>query len=156
MSNPTRLSSLALLVAVALISAPAATFGQKALVYCPVAIDAAGCDRVVTALSGDDFPDGVLRGFDGTDGTVDLSVVDLADYAAFIVPSLADGEQRPYDLLRSAAVMARFQDARVGRVGVWSGTPRREAVITAWIDALGGWRRRCGDHGGCGASGHVG
>jgi hypothetical protein len=156
MSNPTRLSSLALLVAVALISAPAATFGQKALVYCPVAIDAAGCDRVVTALSGDDFPDGVLRGFDGTDGTVDLSVVDLADYAAFIVPSLADGEQRPYDLLRSAAVMARFQDARVGRVGVWSGTPDQgQEDLDAKLSLLRGLTRWAAGGGGVGTTGVV-
>src|SRR2546422_4740071 len=40
---------------------------QKALVYCPVAIDSIGCHNVVAALSGPNgpFPGGVDRGYDG-------------------------------------------------------------------------------------------
>src|SRR2546426_9739115 len=43
---------------------------DKALVYCPVAIDSAGCDQIVATLSGPDgpFPGGVDRGDDGTAG----------------------------------------------------------------------------------------
>src|SRR3989442_7829821 len=43
---------------------------DKALVYCPVAIDSAGCDQIVATLSGPDgpFPGGVDRGYDGTAG----------------------------------------------------------------------------------------
>src|SRR2546425_12677089 len=65
---------------------------DKALVYCPVAIDSAGCDQIVATLSGPDgpFPGGVDRGYDGTAGTVDLATADLSPYAVFIIPSLAD------------------------------------------------------------------
>ena len=65
---------------------------QKALIYCPVAIDSIGCHNVVGALSGPNgpFPNGVDRGYDGTAGTVDLATDDLSPYAVFIIPSLAD------------------------------------------------------------------
>ena len=42
------------------VCAPAAR-AQKALVYCPVGVDAAGCDRIVTALT-PAFAGGVDRG----------------------------------------------------------------------------------------------
>src|SRR5215471_6756978 len=80
-------------------SAPA----QKALVYCPVGIDATGCDRIVTALQSK-FADGVDRGYDGSNGTLDLRTIDLNHYAVFVVPSLADDDDKqPYAVLRAAS-----------------------------------------------------
>src|SRR2546428_9277517 len=99
---------------------------QKALVYCPVAIDSIGCDHVVAALSGPNglFPNGVDRGYDGTAGTVDLATADLSPYAVFIVPSLADDSlSKPYDLLRNSRIAYRLSVALQGRLIVWSGTP---------------------------------
>jgi hypothetical protein len=119
-----RLSIVGLLGIVGLLTLPASGNAQQALVYCPVGIDTTGCDRIVAALSGDRFPHGVVRGFDGSGGTVDLAAVDPDDYAVFMIPSLADDAQnRPYDVLRSAAVRSRFGGARVTRVVVWSGSP---------------------------------
>ncbi|MFL5493448.1 MAG: beta strand repeat-containing protein, partial [Gemmatimonadales bacterium] len=105
---------------------PTPAAAQKALVYCPVSIDAAGCGAIVTALGGDAtlFPGGVDGGYDGTQGTVDLATVDLAVYGAFLVPSLADGAgATPYGLLRNPTISARLKAAFIGRVAVWSGTP---------------------------------
>src|SRR5437899_584713 len=99
---------------------------QKALVYCPVAIDSIGCHNVVAALLGPDgpFPNGVDRGYDGTAGTVDLETADLSPYAAFIIPSLADDSvSKPYDLLRNSRIAYRLSLALQGRLVVWSGTP---------------------------------
>src|SRR5437899_5976490 len=99
---------------------------QKALVYCPVAIDSIGCHNVVAALLGPDgpFPNGVDRGYDGTAGTVDLETADLTPYAAFIIPSLADDSvSKPYDLLRNSRIAYRLSLALQGRLVVWSGTP---------------------------------
>src|SRR5437867_6268816 len=94
---------------------------QKALVYCPVAIDSIGCHNVVAALLGPDgpFPNGVDRGYDGTAGTVDLETADLSPYAAFIIPSLADDSvSKPYDLLRHSRIAYRLSRALQGqRVG---------------------------------------
>ena len=61
---------------------------QKALVYCPVGVDATGCNTIVAALAADAtrFPDGVDAGYDGTSGTVDLAGGDLSGYAVFVVP----------------------------------------------------------------------
>ena len=70
---------------------PATAAAQKALVYCPVNVDATGCNAIVTALTGPAFPLGVHRAYDGTGGTVDLKAVDLFSYSVFVVPSLADG-----------------------------------------------------------------
>src|SRR2546428_14074918 len=98
----------------------------KALVYCPVAIDSAGCDQIVATLSGPDgpFPGGVDRGYDGTAGTVDLATADLSPYAVFIIPSLADDSvSKPYDLLRNSRIAYRLSLALQGRLVVWSGTP---------------------------------
>jgi hypothetical protein len=99
---------------------------QKALVYCPVAIDSIGCHNVVVALLGPTgpFPNGVDRGYDGTAGTVDLATADLSPYAVFIVPSLADDSvSKPYDLLRISRIAYRLSLALQGRLVVWSGTP---------------------------------
>src|SRR5213594_841485 len=99
---------------------------QKALVYCPVAIDSIGCHNVVAALLGPNgpFPSGVDRGYDGTAGTVDLATADLSPYAVFIIPSLADDSvSKPYDLLRNSRIAYRLSVALQGRLIVWSGTP---------------------------------
>src|SRR2546428_4288809 len=99
---------------------------QKALVYCPVAIDSIGCHNVVAALLGPTgpFPNGVDRGYDGTAGTVDLATADLGPYAVFIIPSLADDSvSKPYDLLRISRIAYRLSLALQGRLVVWSGTP---------------------------------
>src|SRR5580765_1694927 len=86
-----RLAAVA--VGVASVALPSALNAQKALVYCPVGIDAAGCNTIVAAINADAtrFPDGADAGYDGTQGTVDLATVDLSSYAVFVVPSLADG-----------------------------------------------------------------
>ena len=77
---------------------------QKALVYCPVGVDATGCDRIVTALSAK-FTEGVDRAYDGSAATVDLEKVDLQHYSVFVVPSFADdGDKQPYALLRKVAI----------------------------------------------------
>jgi len=69
--------------------------GQKALVYCPVGVDATGCDRIVSALQSK-FA-GVDRGYDGSNGTLDLRAIDLNHYSVFVVPSLADdADKQPY------------------------------------------------------------
>src|SRR5437870_3876850 len=99
---------------------------QKALIYCPVAIDSIGCHNVVGALSGPNgpFPNGVDRGYDGTAGTVDLATADLSSYAVFIIPSLADDSvSKPYELLRNSRIAYRLSLALEGRLVVWSGTP---------------------------------
>ena len=70
--------------------APAAQ-AQKALVYCPVGIDATGCDRIVAALQ-PKFPDGVERGYDGTNSTVDLMKVDLEHYEGRLVYTVDVGD----------------------------------------------------------------
>ena len=117
---------LATLVAAAWLAlTPARAEAQKALVYCPVGVDAAGCNTIVAALTTSAlFPDGVDAGWDGTSGTVDLAGGDLSGYAVFVVPSLADGaDVQPYSLLRNATIAGRIQAAFMGRVAVWSGTP---------------------------------
>ena len=119
-----RLATLAAAACLAL--APVRAEAQKALVYCPVGIDAAGCNTIVAALAASStlFPDGVDAGYDGTSGTVDLAGGDLSGYAVFVVPSLADGpDVQPYSLLRNGTIAGRIQSAFVGRVAVWSGTP---------------------------------
>src|SRR3989454_2513319 len=121
---------------VAIAGAPVAALGvavyavavtpQKALVYCPVAIDSIGCDHVVAAVSGPNglSPNGVDRGYDGTAGAVALATADLSPYAVFIVPSLADDSlSKPYDLLRNSRIAYRLSVALQGRLIVWSGTP---------------------------------
>src|SRR2546427_7558245 len=64
---------------------------DKALVYCPVAIDSAGCDQIVATLSGPDgpFPGGVDRGDDGTAGTAGPATPDPSPLPIFIFSSPA-------------------------------------------------------------------
>ncbi|HEV8448318.1 MAG TPA: Ig-like domain-containing protein [Gemmatimonadaceae bacterium] len=108
--------------------------GQKALVYCPVGVDATGCDRIVSALQ-PKFAGGVDRGYDGSNGTLDLKSIDLDHYSVFVVPSLADdGDKQPYAALR--AVAARLHLAINGRVAVYSGAPDQGNLNRADKDAL--------------------
>src|SRR5207244_13166890 len=94
----------------------AALRASQALVYCPAGIDVAGCDLIVESLTAA-FPGGVVRAYNGTSGTVDLARADLAPYAVFIVPSLADnGDTKPYDLLRNAGVGERLRTVVRGRI----------------------------------------
>jgi len=114
-------------------SAPAA-HAQKALVYCPVGVDATGCDRIVSALQ-PKFAAGVDRGYDGSNGTLDLTAIDLNHYSVFVVPSLADdGDKQPYAVLRAAA--ARLHLAINGRVAVYSGAPDQGNANRADKDAI--------------------
>jgi hypothetical protein len=115
----------ALAVVCGLTLLPAALSAQKALVYCPVGVDATGCNNVVNALtSGGGFPDGVQRAYNGTEGTLDLATADLSGYAVLVVPSLSDnGSKQPYGLLRSSEIAAKLSGVFTGRVAVWSGTP---------------------------------
>jgi hypothetical protein len=80
---------LPMTAALALAVAPRLLHAQKALVYCPVTVDASGCSIAKTALSAA-YPGGVETGFDGSAGTVDLKTVDLFQYSVFVVPSLAE------------------------------------------------------------------
>ena len=116
---------------------PATANAQKALVYCPVSIDATGCNAIVTALTGPAYPLGVDRGYDGTDGTVDLKTVDVFSYTVFIVPSLADdATSQPYAKLRDPEVVEHLKAALIGRIAMWSGTPDQGAANRAMKDAL--------------------
>ena len=146
----------AALLSASLLVAPAAVQAQKALVYCPVGIDASGCNAIVTALnaSPSPFPGGVDGGYDGSQGTVDLATADLSGYAVFVVPSLADGAgTQPYGLLRDATIAARLQAAFMGRVAVWSGTPdvgsTNRSAKDGLIRNLASWARpdAAGTHG---------
>src|SRR6185503_12017177 len=86
---------------------------NKALVYCPVGIDVTGCDKIVASLNGRFGT--IDRGYDGTNGTVNIATVDLHHYSVFIVPSLADGDaSQPYARLRAAA--PKLKMALNGRV----------------------------------------
>ena len=150
-------SRLAILAAAAWLAlTPARAEAQKALVYCPVGVDATGCNTIVAALAASStlFPDGVDAGYDGTSGTVDLAGGDLSGYAVFVVPSLADGpDVQPYTLLRNGTIAARLQAAFMGRVAVWSGTPdvgsTNRAAKDNLIRNLAGWARAdaAGTHG---------
>ena len=148
-----RLATLAAAAWLAL--TPVLAEAQKALVYCPVGIDAAGCNTIVAALaSSTSFPDGADAGYDGTSGTVDLAGGDLSGYAVFVVPSLADGpDVQPYSLLRNATIAGRIQAAFVGRVAVWSGTPdvgsTNRTAKDGLIRSLAAWAKAdaAGSHG---------
>lgn len=129
-----RIVTAAVAAVLALAASAPAVYAQKALVYCPVGIDATGCDRIVTALQ-PTFGDGVDRGYDGTNGTVDLSKIDLHHYGVFVVPSLADdATKQPYALLRSVA--SRLHFAITGRVAVYSGAPDQGNSNRSDKDAL--------------------
>ena len=126
------------------LATPATARAQKALVYCPVNVDASGCNTIVTALTGAAFPLGVDRGYDGTGGTVDLKTVDLFAYAVFVVPSLADlAGSTPYAKLRDVEVVEHLKAALIGRIALWSGTPDQgtanRAMKDALIQNLAGW-----------------
>jgi VCBS repeat-containing protein len=125
-------ATLAAAIALALSASPA--HAQKALVYCPVNVDASGCDRIVSALQSK-FTDGVDRGFDGSNGTLDLKKIDLNHYGVFVVPSLADDDNKqPYAVLRSVAT--RLHMAINGRVAVYSGAPDQGGSNRADKDAV--------------------
>jgi len=130
--------ALALAAVVALLGArPATANAQKALVYCPVSVDATGCNAIVAALTGPAYPLGVDRGYDGTDGTVDLKAVDLFSYSVFVVPSLADDStSQPYAKLRDPEVAEHLKAALIGRIAMWSGTPDQGATNRTMKDAL--------------------
>src|SRR5689334_18260070 len=116
---------------------PATANAQKALVYCPVSIDATGCNAIVAALTGPAYPLGVDRGYDGTDGTVDLKAVDLFSYSVFVVPSLADdATSQPYARLRDPEVVEHLKAALIGRIAMWSGSPDQGATNRTMKDAL--------------------
>jgi hypothetical protein len=131
-------------VLLALVFGPRLAEAQKALVYCPVAIDATGCATIKTALTSA-YPGGVETGFDGTQGTVDLKTVDLFQYSVVVVPSLADDSLAPYALLRDATVASKLRAALLGRRAFWSGTPDQGVVSTtrpqkdALIQNLAAW-----------------
>jgi hypothetical protein len=116
---------------------PVATQAQKALVYCPVNVDATGCNAIVNALTGPAYPLGVDRGYDGTGGTVDLKMVDLFTYSVFVVPSLADGStSQPYARLRDPEVVEHLKAALIGRIAMWSGSPDQGATNRGMKDVL--------------------
>src|SRR6476469_5428688 len=134
---PARLATL--VSAAALLLIPATSYAQKALVYCPVGIDATGCNTIVAAIGADAarFPGGADAGYDGTQGTVDLASADLSAYAVLVVPSLADGAGvQPYSLLRDGTIAARIKAAFMGRTAAWSGTPDVGSTNRATKDQL--------------------
>ena len=107
-------------------SLPPAPRRRRRWCTAPSASTPTGCNAIVAALAATRraFPTAWTRGYDGTQGTVDLAGGDLSGYAVFVVPSLADGpDVQPYGLLRDATIAARLQAAFMGRVAVWSGTP---------------------------------
>ncbi|MGH7511757.1 MAG: YDG domain-containing protein [Gemmatimonadales bacterium] len=140
---------LASIVSAAVLTlAPSLLHAQKALVYCPVGIDAAGCNAIVAAIAADAarFPGGADAGYDGTQGTVDLAAVDLSGYTVLVVPSLADGAGvQPYALLRNATIAGRLKAAFMGRTAAWSGTPdvgsTNRAAKDELIRNLAAWAR---------------
>src|SRR2546422_2573557 len=72
---------------------------DKALVYCPVAIDSAGCDQIVATLSGPDgpFPGGVDRGDDRTAGAPGPGATRPRPPSELIFPSPpADTHPKPH------------------------------------------------------------
>lgn len=106
-----------------MVATPSHARAQKALVYCPIGIDVAGCTNLVAALQ-PVFPSGVDRGYDGSAGTVDLRTANLWGYSLIAVPSLATtGGATPYAMLSDTAMGSRLHDAVLGRVALWSGTP---------------------------------
>src|SRR5690349_292634 len=132
-----RRAALVLGAAFGVAAVPLGVQAQKALVYCPVNVDATGCNTIVTALTGPAYPLGVDRGYDGTGGTVDLKTVDLFAYSVFVVPSLADGAtSQPYAKLREVEVVEHLKAALIGRIAMWSGSPDQGATNRAMKDAL--------------------
>src|SRR5205809_4570992 len=125
-------------LALGFLGLPAVASAQKALVYCPINLDRAGCDAVVAALSSaGGYPGGIDRGYDGTGETVDLRSADLFAYSVFVVPSLADDStSQPYALLRDSLVVEHLRAALIGGLAVWSGTPDQGTTNRAEKDQL--------------------
>ena len=125
-------------LALGLAVVPGGAAAQRALVYCPINLDRAGCDTVVAVLAGGSaYPGGVDRGYDGTGETVDLRSADLFAYSVFVVPSLADDStSQPYALLRDSLVVEHLRAALIGGVAVWSGTPDQGSTDRAAKDQL--------------------
>src|SRR5919202_194206 len=116
---------LAPILGLAASAAPARA--QKALVYCPIGIDADGCGTIVRALTSA-FPDGVDSAYD-SQAPVDLATADLNHYAVLVIPSLADNATaKPYGLLRDAQIAARLKTVLTGHVAVWSGAPDEGSI----------------------------
>src|SRR5437667_1668395 len=125
-------------LALGLAIVPRGAAAQRALVYCPVNLDRAGCDTVVAVLAGGSaYPGGVDRGYDGTGGTVDLRSADLFAYSVFVVPSLADDStSQPYALLRDSLVVEHLRAALIGGIAAWSGSPDQGTTNRAEKDQL--------------------
>src|SRR6266581_7960048 len=125
-------------LALGLAIVPRGAAAQRALVYCPINLDRAGCDTVVAVLAGSSaYPGGVDRGYDGTGGTVDLRSAELFAYTVFVVPSLADDStSQPYGLLRDSVVVEHLRAALIGGIAVWSGTPDQGTTNRAEKDQL--------------------
>jgi hypothetical protein len=120
---------------VALLPAQSAQ-AQKALVYCPVGIDDAGCSVIVSALA-PLYLGGVDKGYDGSGGTIDLATVDLSAYRVIVIPSLADDPTAgPYGKLRDPAIAMRLHGVLLGRLALWSGTPDQGSASRTEKDAL--------------------
>src|SRR5213592_3472274 len=125
-------------LALGLAIVPRGAAAQRALVYCPINLDRAGCDTVVAVLAGGSaYPGGVDRGYDGTGETVDLRSADLFAYSVFVVPSLADDStSQPYAFLRDSLVVEHLRAALIGGLAVWSGTPDQGTTNRAAADQL--------------------
>src|SRR6266571_3238025 len=125
-------------LALGLAIVPRGAAAQRALVYCPINLDRAGCDTVVAVLAGSSaYPGGVDRGYDGTGETVDLRSADLFAYSVFIMPSLADDStSQPYAFLRDSLVVEHLRAALIGGIAVWSGTPDQGTTNRAEKDQL--------------------
>lgn len=116
-------ATAAMFAVIATFATPSLVRAQKALVYCPIGIDVAGCTNLVAALQ-PVFLSGVDRGYDGSGGTVDLRTANLWGYSLIAIPSLATtGGATPYAVLSDTATGSRLHDAVLGRVALWSGTP---------------------------------
>src|SRR6266566_5298945 len=125
-------------LALGLAIVPRGAAAQRALVYCPINLDRAGCDTVVAVLAvGGAYPGGVDRGYDGTGETVDLRSADLFAYSVFVVPSLADDStSQPYAFLRDSLVVEHLRAALIGGIAAWSGTPDQGTTNRAEKDQL--------------------
>src|SRR5437016_502860 len=125
-------------LALGLAVVPGGAAAQRALVYCPINLDRAGCDTVVAVLAGGSaYPGGVDRGYDGTGETVDLRSADLFAYSVFVVPSLADDStSQPYAFLRDSLVVEHLRAALIGGMAALGlATPTATPGLS--LDAVG-------------------
>src|SRR5436190_21002351 len=111
----------------ALVFVPRLAEAQKALVYCPVDIDATGCAAVKTALTSA-YPGGIESGYDGTQGTVDLKTVDLFQYSVVVIPPLAAAPPAPSGLLPAPTAAPRRKPPLPGGRPSGSAPPDRAAA----------------------------